>query len=511
MNRQHIGCPCGKSSDAYTEYPDGGFCFSCGKKFVDKSKNLERPKDEEYTLQSVPYRNHSLQSLEKYRIKTKVARSDGRPLGVIYEYHNQGKKHRNFGETHDKFVWDKYPGPGLFGIEFFEAGASPYVTITEGEEDAVAAYEMLGSKYPVYSVQSASQAGRDCAANKAELDKYERIYLCLDMDKPGRQATEKIAALFPFEKVYVVTLSKGKDANEYLHNGLQKDFVAAWYAAKRFNPENVISSYEDIRELFNTPAKKAICTFPFHGLQEATRGIRKGETYLFKALEGIGKTEVMGAIEYHILKTTDLPIGIIHLEEDLKRTTLRFVNYETGIPVHLEGASPYTPDEEFEIYKKVTKLDNRVAYYKQGKNDSDVDIFLNAIRFLVASAGCEAVCFDHISRVATAFGLDTNGLDQFATALSTMAMELDFALIMVSHVNDDGLTRGSRNISKEAWTVVSLKRDMLSADPFVRNRTDFVVEKNRHASITGPAGSVYFNAETFTLSDEPPAVLPEVE
>ena len=70
---------------------------------------------------------------------------------------------------------------------------------------------------------------------------------------------------------------------------------------------------------------------------------------------------------------------------------------------------------------------------------------------------------------------------------------------MISHVNDDGLTRGSRNISKEAWTVISLQRDKLSHDPLERNTTKLVVEKNRHASVTGPAGEVYFDINTFSF------------
>jgi len=39
-----------------------------------------------------------------------------------------------------------------------------------------------------------------------------------------------------------------------------------------------------------------------------------------------------------------------------------------------------------------------------------------------------------------------------------MVKELDFALIVVSHVNDDGLTRGSRNISKIADIRLDLYR-----------------------------------------------------
>lgn len=459
-----------------------------------------------YTLQVVPYRGHSRSALEKYGVKCKISDATGEMIEAIYPYHQGAEKARVMADK--RFVWKDFKGPGLFGKDKFGAGSAQAITVTEGEEDALAAYEMLGSKYPVVSVQSSGQAIKDCSADKEYLDSFEKIYLCFDNDDNGKRAEAAVSSLFPFSKVYIVRKTKFKDANDYLTAGAVDEYRKIWWASKRHDPENIVSSFTDMREKFHKPKKHAICDFPFKGLQEATYGIRTGETYLFKALEGIGKTEVMGAIEYHAAKTRDFPIGIIHLEEDVQRSAFRLVGYEVEQPVHLEGVTEFTPDQLADIYEAIAKHDNRINFYQAGKNDSDVDSFLNAIRFMVASAGCKIVFFDHISRVATAFNLDVAGLDNFATRLSQMAIELDFALIAISHVNDDGLTRGSRNISKEAWTVISLHRDKLHADPIVRNTTRFVVEKNRQVSITGPAGEIYFDPITFKLSDEKPAVLP---
>jgi twinkle protein len=508
VTKQHLPCPCGLSSDAYTEYPTGGFCFSCNKKFWN-DKEVEVLNEGSYTLQQLPYRGHSVNTLQKYGVKLKVLDASGEPVEVLYPYHGGlGVKYRDIAKK--KFSWQNHPGPGLWGKDTFGQGSAQAITITEGEEDAMSAYEMLGSKYPVVSVQNAATAKNDCVADKEYLDSFEKIYLCFDNDDAGRRAEHAVSSLFPFSKIYIVRKTKFKDANDYQLNGSDAEYRKIWWAAKRHDPENIVSSFGDLAEVFKTPKKKAICDFPFKGLQEATFGIRTGETYLFKALEGIGKTELMGAIEFHVAKNTDLPIGIIHLEEDLQRSAIRLVGYEVDQPAHIEGFSDFTPEELLDIYKKVAKTDNRIHFYQKGKNDTDVDQFLNSIRFMVAQAGCKIVFFDHISRVATSFNLDTSGLDNFATRLSELSIELDFALIMITHVNDDGLTRGSRNISKEAWTVVSLSRDKINPDPVVRNTTSLLVEKNRHASITGPAGDIYFDVNTFKLSDEKPAYLPEV-
>jgi hypothetical protein len=50
--------------------------------------------------------------------------------------------------------------------------------------------------------------------------------------------------------------------------------------------------------------------------------------------------------------------------------------------------------------------------------------------------------------------------------LEMMLVELDFALIMVSHVNDNGETRGSRMIGKICNTRIDLTRDVSSCDGF---------------------------------------------
>jgi predicted ATP-dependent serine protease len=96
---------------------------------------------------------------------------------------------------------------------------------------------------------------------------------------------------------------------------------------------------------------------------------------------------------------------------------------------------------------------------------------------------------------------ERRALDYFSTRLEMMVKELDFALIIVSHVNDDGLTRGSRNISKVADIRIDLKRDLTASDDRLRNTTKLMVSKNRFSGRTGPAGELLFNPYTYTYSE----------
>jgi hypothetical protein len=109
-------------------------------------------------------------------------------------------------------------------------------------------------------------------------------------------------------------------------------------------------------------------------------------------------------------------------------------------------------------------------------------------------------------------GDERRTLDYISTKLAHMVEEQDFCLFMISHVNDDGKTRGSRNISKVADLSIHLDRDLTVSDPVERNTTKLMIRKNRFASQTGPAGQLYFDPTTFKIKPRaiPPHDLPPV-
>jgi hypothetical protein len=82
--------------------------------------------------------------------------------------------------------------------------------------------------------------------------------------------------------------------------------------------------------------------------------------------------------------------------------------------------------------------------------------------------------------------------------------ELDFGLIMVSHVNDLVQTRGSRYISKVCDIRIDAVRDLLSDNPIVNNTTYLSISKNRFCGKTGPAGQLHFNHSTYSFEDASP-------
>jgi twinkle protein len=448
--------------------------------------------------------------MEKFHILTKVD-PNGVPIAQGYTYPNGAVKIRDLLKKDFRAKGDM-SNATLFGRDKFTAGSAKSVTVVEGELDAASTYQLLGSKYPVVSVRSASSARKDCAAEFEYLNSFENIYLCFDGDEPGQRACAEVAGLFNFNKVFHVKLDKFKDANEYLTNGAEKEFVSAWWNAKKFLPEGIISSTAEVYEIFKEEKTTSVATYPWATLQDITKGIRFGEVVLLTAMEGVGKTEIFRGLEYHLLQTTDYNIGVIHLEEGKRRFYDGVVGYELKTAAHHD---PYlTPEAKKEAYEKAVKRDNRLHFYTHFSSD-DPDSILDSIRFMAGACECRFIFLDHITMLVSGTPTDDERrlLDYLSTKLAGMVEEQDFAFFLISHVNDDGKTRGSRNISKIADLHVQLVRDLESTDPIERNTTHLVVKKNRFAATTGPGGKLLFDKDTYMIKElvDPPHNLPPTE
>jgi len=499
VTEQHVPCPDCGSSDALCKYADGhSYCFSC----LTYTKS-ENDNEETYTYEYLPWRNVSRETFEFYRARTKID-GDGRPISIGYPYPNSSYKVRLLDKK-SFYSQGDISKAGLFGRDRFMAAGNKTVTITEGELDALSLWQVLRS--PVVSVHSASSAFADCSVDRSWVNSFDKIVLAFDGDEAGREAAAKVAKLFDYNKVFVVRYPGGtrKDANDYLRAGERDELLTLWHGAKKFLPETIVSSWHEFEKIINEKPKLGV-PYPFPTLNYMTYGIRTGESVLITAQEGVGKTEVMHAIEHQLLLETDEPIGAIFLEEPKKRHLQAIAGIHLQCPAHLPD-SGVSDAETFRAVQDVVRVDERLHIYSHFGSD-DPEVILDTIRFLVSARGCRYILLDHITMVVSGLGGkdERTSLDYLSTRLEMMVKELDFALIVVSHVNDDGLTRGSRNISKIADIRVDLYRDVTSADPVVRRTTRLVVSKNRFCGRTGPAGELLFDPAAYTLSEfvEPP-------
>ena len=510
-----LACPCGISSDAFSKDHEGnGFCFSgnCKRPFF-KREYLEKlengdTKESDYMITSgvraeaFAHRGISKSYFEKFGVLTKFDSND-EPVDVAFFYPNGSIEVRNFHEKKFRTVGNIVPG--LYGKNVFDKGSKRVITITEGKYDCISVSQMLREETAAVSVRNAGVARTDCLADWEYINSFEKIVINFDSDEPGQNAARAVAGLFDFKKVFCLKLEKAKDANAYLQADMVGDYCQAWRGVKRYTPDSILSTMSEFKKALEEKAGEKIADYPFEGLQNKLHGMHQGEVVLWKAEEGVGKTELFRAVENHVLKTTKHSIGLIHLEESNGITLRGMAGYFAEKPF-LSPQMPASNDEVLGVLQEISKDDSRFMLHSSFDVE-DEDAFIDNIRFMVVAGQCKVVFLDHISWLAT--GSDESKqederrkLDRIIQRLKLLAEELDFCLNVISHVNDDGKTRGSRYISKAANTVIFLSRNKTSTDEQERIKTHFLIEKARLIGAEeGPAGFAIYNKEKLMLLD----------
>jgi twinkle protein len=393
----------------------------------------------------------------------------------------------------------------LFGQQLFPAGGKA-ITITEGEEDCLSAYQMVKAHYgsafdpAVVSIRSgASAAERDCKDCWEYINSFAKIVICFDGDAPGREAAEKVAKLFP-TKAYVVKLDNNKDINDYLKEDRGRDFINSWHSAEKLAVKGVL----EFSALWDAMTKEDAFTtisWPWEGLNKKTFGMRTTELSIIKAPPKIGKSQLLREVSFHIHETEpDVHVGVIFLEEGLKRVGLGFCGLKMNKPIHLPDTE-YSKDELREAYKHFA-VSERIHIFDPAAERSIESLF-DRLMYFVQVCNCKVIFLDHISMFAYS-ALDTDErrfLDMFVDNLKNFAVQHNVHICAVIHVNDDGKTRGSRAPVQLCDLLISIERDKLNPDPVIKNTTTLVVEENRFSGDSGEACKLYYNPETGRMSE----------
>jgi twinkle protein len=512
---RHEGCPeCG-SSDGLAVYEDNSNCFVCGyhtgeKNIADKHE-VRHAADRNLTPlpggEQIAMKDRAIGAGAVNKYKVTVNTNPESQVGHVYPYFDENGAHvankvRRKGEK--AFYWEGDVQRGLlFGQQLFPGGGKA-ITIVEGECDALAGFQLTGSRYPCVSVKSASEAKRNCADNFEYLDSFEKIVVCMDSDEPGQKAATQIAQLFAPGKVHNLKLQRAKDANDYLAKGMEKEYIDEWFRAPAYMPDGLLlgSDLSLLDEIINYKEPECI-PYPWAGLNKKLYGIRLNELTLFTADTGIGKTTFMKEIEYSLLMNEDLKergygVGFLHLEEPKRETLLGMLSIHNSKPYHLPDTDK-SPEELSDAYKVV--LDNKrvVVYDHFGSNE--IDTILAKIRHMVA-LGCRYIVLDHLSIIVSdQSGDERKQLDEISTKLKVLTMNLQIAVVAVIHINRQGQVRGSAGPEQVSNNVIRLERDKKELDEWRRNVTRMEVEKCRLSGRTGPACWVYYDPETGRLQE----------
>ena len=427
---------------------------------------------------------------------------------------NGGYKERS---KEDKKFSSKGKPTGLFGQNRFPAGGK-FITITEGEFDALAAFQMLGSRYPVVSIRNGvSGALKDVTEAYEWLDTFDKIVLCFDNDKPGQEGAKKVAEIFS-HKALTVKLAKHKDANEYLSEQNSKEFVDSWWRAEKFTPDGIVQG-STLWDEINKPKQAAELLYPFDGLNSLTYGLRKGELVMVTSGSGMGKSQFLREITWQALCKTDDNIGLLMLEESNKKTGLGLMSLAANKPLHLPDTE-YTQEEYRDAFEQT--LGTGRVYMFDHFGSSSIDNIVSRVRYMAKGCNCGFILLDHISIVVSSqeAGDERKALDEIMTKLRTLVQETGICLICVSHLkrpdgkgHEEGAStslaqlRGSGSIAQLSDIVIGLERNGQADDETERNTTSIRVLKNRFCGLTGPAGTARYSRETGRMFEVTEAAL----
>lgn len=509
----HAACDKCGSSDGLAVYDDNKHCFVCdyheGESAIADKHEVRHAVDRQLTPlplgEQIAIRDRGINQVTVNKYKVTVNTNPESQVGHVYPYYDANGAHvankvRRKGEK--AFYWEGDVGAGtLFGQQLFPAGGKA-ITIVEGECDALAGFQLTGSRYPCVSVKSASEAKKNCVDNFEYLNSFDSIVVCMDNDEPGQKAAEQIAQLFDLGKVRILKLEHAKDANDYLMKGLEKEFVNEWFRAPAYMPNGLKIGKDMWDEIENHVIPKST-PFPWKGLNHMTYGMRKSEVVLFTADTGVGKTSVVKTIEHSLLMNPELieageGVGILHLEEPNYDTVIGLMSVEASKPYHLPDTER-TNEELRQYFDKVINHDRIVIWDHFGSND--IDAVLAKIRHM-AALGCTYIVLDHLSIVVSDHsGDERKQLDEISTKLKMLCMNLNIWVGAVIHINRQGQVRGSAGPEQVSNIVIKLHRDKTDPDPWRRNVTQLVVEKNRFCGRTGPACYLWYNEITGCLEE----------
>ena len=204
MTTLHMPCPkCGSKNNLAIFENGSQKCFTpdCNHWSPPKNKEMKLQTQESTSntkslsigeLKPITDRNISESTCEKY----------GTTLNGTKHYYpyfeSEGQHVANKVRNTEKkafFSEGKIQKAGLFGQQAFREKGK-YITLCEGEVDAMSAYQMLGSKFSVVSIRNgAASVANDIADSYDYLMSYDNIIISFDNDEAGKKAAVKAAEM----------------------------------------------------------------------------------------------------------------------------------------------------------------------------------------------------------------------------------------------------------------------------------------------------------------------------
>jgi twinkle protein len=552
---KHAACPKCNSSDANAIYEDGSsYCWSC------QAATLSDEYKEELGARKKKIRTKTIKEpMAEEEIKsTKPAITEDQKNDVKKETGTAAKKFRGIDDDISKYfgvryAYDESTGAvteqyypctqaselvgykirtvpkdfysiartgadcELFGQFRFQSGGK-YILITEGELDALSAYQMIKRyndarnstfEIAVVSPTTGAQSKKQISRQYKFFDSFENIIISYDGDPAGQSAVEELIKVLPKGKVKVMPMSY-KDANVYLEGGHEAKFIRDFYNAKKQIPVNVLPSGNLYDRILQQSEVQKVPFPPFmRELNEIfVGGMPLGHIINIAADTGVGKTTLVNEMIYFWVFHSPHRIGIVSMELDAgqygEALLSRHLSKKLALIPTMDEKLQYLRSDRVKEQSNILMLnesgDDR--FYLLDNRDGTIEEIQDTVEELVVSCNCKVIILDPLQDILD--GLSNEEQALFMKWSKGFQKSHNVLFVFINHMrkaenSGEQDIMGSSTIIKSASANILLKRDKLATDPILRNTTQIFVPKNRVYGITGPAGGAYYDNATHTL------------
>ncbi len=436
-----------------------GYCFSC-RTFVrhpygkerqadslpkPKTKTPEEIQEEIAEVSSFPVvdvekKKLRAETLQEFGVKVGLSEEDGKtPSMLCYPYTKDGEITAYKIKLLDtKRIWSigDMKEVDLFGWEQALAMGARKLIITEGEDDTIALRRVLQlhskEEYKDFTAvvslpHGASSAVEVLTRLMPMVSKYfEDVALCFDMDEPGRTAVNEVCKVFPSMKSIDLP---SKDANQCVIDGKAKALYKATFNVGV--PKNTRLVFgDDIAEAAMEPPTYGELSWPWDHIQEATRGIRYGETIYVGAGVKMGKSDLLNDMAAHFIKEHDVKVFMAKPEEVNKNTYKRLAGKMVG-KIFYDPKIPFDKEAYLEAVRQLSGKVSMVDLYQHVGWES----LKNDIKAAVAW-GAKVIFIDPITNLTDGMpsGEANIMLEEIAKDVSAMAKDFNVVVFLFCHL-----------------------------------------------------------------------------
>lgn len=397
--------------------------------------------------------------------------------------------------------------PVLFGWQAIPDTAREII-LTEGEIDALSwhAYGHPALSVPFGGGKGAKQQWIESEYDR--LERFERIYISMDMDEPGEQAAAEIISRLGRHRCYRVSLPL-KDANACLQEGLTKaEMDDALAQATSYDPDGLKRAdhyLEAVGKLFWPSQDEHVGYSTPFGKLGTDLMFRPGEVTIWTGPSGSGKSQLLShcAVEWIDQGSR---VCVASLEMKPEQTIKRMVKQAGGID------RPTLPFLEGIIGWLAPGL---LMYEKVGK--AGADALLEVFDYARAKYGCDQFVIDSLMRLGIASD-DYTGQEKavFRIIDWTISNNVHVHLVAHSRKGEKGGgaaetedIKGASEIGSNAFNIVSVWRNREHEDRLKAAKTEeerrqiddkpgvmMNVAKQRNGDFEGKIG-LWFDQETY--------------